>query len=118
MTLGELIDQLKRVKDKTKAVKIQPGHRNPDGFDSWRGSYDELALGYGGNQPVTVKELIKQAKAANGNTYTGYKGGEFVMSLSTPVWVDNYGDCCTIPLGEVLEATDTVNLQCDLSQLR
>lgn len=92
MTLGELIDQLKAVKDKTKVVLIQPGNRNPAGFDSWRGSYDELALGYGGSEPVTVKQLLKQARAANGKTFNGWKGGEFVMDRSTPVWIDNPGE--------------------------
>lgn len=113
MTLGELIDQLKKVKDKTKPVKIQPGDRNPDGFDSWRGSYDELALGYGGNQPVTVKELIKQAKAANGKTFCGWKGGEFEMSLHTEVWIDNPGEYHECPLETVIEDTESVNIYCE-----
>jgi hypothetical protein len=30
---------------------------------------------------------------AIGKTYTGYKGGEYVMGKVTPVWVANYGNC-------------------------
>ena len=92
MTLGELIDRLKAVKNKNKLVLIQPGNRNPAGFDSWRGSYDELALGHSGSEPVTILELLKQARAANGKTFWGYKGGEFVMDRFTPVWIDNPGE--------------------------
>jgi hypothetical protein len=62
----------------------------PNGIDSSRGSYDELALSFDFGE-TKVSNLLKMCKAAIGTTYHGYKGGEYVMNETTPVWVDNYG---------------------------
>lgn len=32
------------------------------------------------------------ALGRDGATHEGYKGGDFKMSLRTPIWVANYGD--------------------------
>lgn len=36
-------------------------------------------------------ELLSECKAAMGQVFTGYKGGDYVMGALTPVWVANYG---------------------------
>lgn len=36
--------------------------------------------------------FLQMLKGAVGKTFMGYKGGDFVMSRQTPVWVANYGD--------------------------
>jgi hypothetical protein len=62
------------------------GFGNPH---SWRGSYDELAF-----EPVentTVGQMLEDAKSAVGATYEGWKGGEFLMTLDTPVNIDYVG---------------------------
>ena len=37
--------------------------------------------------------LLKECRAAMGAVFTGYKGGEYQMGKSTPLWVASYG-CC------------------------
>lgn len=59
---------------------------------SWRGVYAQLSLPTG-RRPQTVSAALADAQAADGGTFTGYKGGDYVMSLSTPVWADDYGTC-------------------------
>lgn len=59
---------------------------------SWRGIYAQLTLPTA-REPWTVKELLKDARGAVGSVYTGYKGGDYVMDESTPVWADDYGRC-------------------------
>ena len=63
----------------------------PVGMDSWRGIYAELAINFEFDGYTHLPDFIKMLKEANGATFTGYKGGEFTMSRSTPVWVANYG---------------------------
>jgi len=71
----------------------------PVSFDSWRGSYDLLALNYkmtGRDDYKDPKEMlatdfIQMCKNTIGARFTGYKGGEYTMHDYTPVWVDNYG---------------------------
>ena len=38
-----------------------------------------------------VKDLLAVLKIAQGNYFVGYKGGDFTMGKTTPVWVANYG---------------------------
>jgi hypothetical protein len=79
----------------------------PTGLSSWRGSYAELALnfsfvGYGmpgyiktdgpDLKELTVTEFLAILKSAIGKTYTGWKGGDFVMGKNTPIWVANDGN--------------------------
>jgi hypothetical protein len=101
LTLGEIIAKCEAIK--AKGYKLHDGsdprvyfdfaHLRPTALASWRGSYDELALGFEEDgESRTLGEFIEMLKCADGETYTGYKGGEFVMSRHTPVWVANYGN--------------------------
>lgn len=62
----------------------------PDGFHSYRGYYDHLAMGSrlpeASECPVRAQNLLRELRYANGGTYHGWKGGEFVMGDDTPVW--------------------------------
>lgn len=85
MTLGDLIAYLKK-EDKEKVVP--KGFNNPH---SYRGYYDELAFEPAEN--ITVGEMLKAAEGALGQTFTGYKGGEYTMGEYTEIHLANYGDC-------------------------
>lgn len=66
--------------------RVAHGFGNPH---SWRGSYDELAF-----EPVddtTVGEMLAEARSAIGQTYDGWKGGDYLMTLNTPVNIDYVG---------------------------
>src|SRR5258706_6206091 len=92
LMLGELLLKLEAIADKNKPVIFDEQY-HPGGIDSWRGSYDELAIEYEvTGKKFTVAELLKRLKEAIGEPFYGYKGGEFVMGKTTPVWVANYGE--------------------------
>ncbi len=92
LTLGEMILKLEAIADKSKPVVFDEQY-HPIGLDSWRGSYAELAFEYvQTGKKLSVEELLKKCRDAIGATFYGYKGGEFVMGKTTPVWVANYGD--------------------------
>ena len=40
---------------------------------------------------VKVKHLLQMLKSIIGKTMTGYKGGNFLIGKSTPLWVSKYG---------------------------
>lgn len=82
--LGELIDGLRQADPEAPI-----GLHNPH---SYRGYYSDLAL-EPTEAPIKVCQLINQLEEVFGTELTGYKGGEFLMSADTPVWVANYG--CT-----------------------
>ena len=106
ITLGQLIEQLapiiKRNKERSREGKSEMDvvfdfeYLFPTTIDSWRGSYSELAIQFStydqNSKPLTINEFFKLLKQAIGKTYTGYKGGYFTMSESTPIWVANYGN--------------------------
>lgn len=85
MTLGNLIEWLEK-QDQTLIVK--------DGFSSPhsdRGSYDELA--FSPEAESKIEDMLKYAKSAVDKTFIGWKGGEFLMTPYTSVYIGNYGEC-------------------------
>ena len=101
LTLGELILLFEAIENKKDRVRYDFGNFYPFCLDSWRGSYCELAFGYT-NIEVSpfVEDVLKELKSAVGKTFGGYKGGDFIMGKTTPVWVSNYGEGnCTAIVG-------------------
>ncbi len=104
MRLGELIERLEAFPHQDAIVRFSDG-RKPYEFHSWRGDYAQLTLseGYGNIEtfdgvpspkwPVTVGELLIKATRAVGAKFQGWKGGDFTMSVDSPVWADEPG-CC------------------------
>ena len=97
MTINEILGVLRRASPCSR-VYFAFGRCVPTRVASWRGSYDEPALGW---QPAgysgciekypTVADLIDELEQAiSGLPYTGWKGGEYWYNG------DNTGDCsCT-----------------------
>jgi len=92
VNLGELIDLLK-VRPKDHYIRFDFGNLVPTKCDSYRGYYDDLAIGFDEtNYPnPTVDVVLKDLKAAVNKEFTGYKGGEYRMTRKSRVWVANYG---------------------------
>ena len=116
LLLGEIILKLEAVNNKKLPLFIDLMEKRPMGIDSWRGIYAELAIQtetfgnyntdeveyksqYGdsykqkeiGKENPTVAEWIEVLKEAVGKTFTGYKGGDFLMGKATPVYLAEYG---------------------------
>ena len=95
LTLGEMILMIEGVTGKHEdepSVYYDFGNFFPTSIDSWRGSYSELALNYTEDgEPLKISKFLELLKGAVGETFTGYKGGDFTMSKHTPIWVANYG---------------------------
>lgn len=84
MVLGELIERLKK-ENPDKVVKL--GFHDPH---SNRGYYDQL--GFKPKENVRVGDMLNAALVAMGNTYTGYKGGEYTMGPYTEVNLSRWGE--------------------------
>lgn len=100
LTIGEIIDELKKCNNEATVFVCGTLPVQLDGsIGSWRGDYEQVALGYVmygelKRTPVTVGELKTLLDMEIGKTETGWKGGKFVMSRLTQVWLDNRGDAC------------------------
>jgi hypothetical protein len=71
----------------------------PLGISSWRGKYDEPAIGwspsgYSGNgKAPTAKEFLCELDlATSGMIYTGWKSGDFSYTEQSVLHVDNPGE--------------------------
>ena len=83
MTLDQLITALEAA---------PPDLRVPLGFTSphsYRGYYTDLA--FEPEEDTSVWQMLDCAKSALGQTFRGYKGGEYTMSGYTDVWLAFYG---------------------------
>lgn len=104
LTLGELILKLKALNKPDEDVCFDFERATPTCLSSWRGSYCELAIRFDfESNPHTVAKFIDLLEEAVGKTYTGYKGGDFVMGKRTPVWVANYGHSGNTAVVDVLD---------------
>ena len=84
LTLGQLIDELKRA---------DPEQVCAEGFDrahSYRGDYSLLAFRPANN--VTVGTMLAVAEGALTKTFCGWKGGEYRMDRETAVHLVDNGD--------------------------
>jgi hypothetical protein len=90
-TLGDLIDALKQRKQ-DQSVAFDFGYFVPCYLGSWRGVYAHLAIGYANQGYDTVADFLRDLEKAVGADFQGWKGGDYVMTRSTPVWVANSGD--------------------------
>ena len=91
LNLGGLIDLLKR-SEPGQNVKFDFGGAVPTSVDSYRGYYEDLAIGFDDDPDdyPTVSEFLKMLQEAVGKEFTGYKGGEYKMTRKSRVWVANY----------------------------
>lgn len=111
MTLGDLIGKLRECKQDAP-VYFDFGYFAPDGIDSYRGYYDQLALGYKEyfwhETKPTAASLLAECEAAVGRVFTGYKGGEFIMDERTRVWVSRWGECAHTAVADITSNPYTV----------
>lgn len=85
MTLGKMINRLAEL----------PPDLMIDGFGdahSYRGYYCDLAF-EPRPEKIAAKDALALCRAAMGEVFGGYKGGDYVMGRDMPVWIANYG-CC------------------------
>ena len=109
LSLGELIAKLEEfprtcgIANDPVVVEFDFGTAHPTRLASFRGSYDQLELGYewcgyDNNDEhfgsITVDPLLEELKnALKPDVYfTGWKGGDYHMNQDTPVWVSNPGN--------------------------
>lgn len=119
LLLGELILKVESILNKHSekiGTKDEPtvdfdfGSAIPTSLDSWRGSYEELAIGYkltgydgDSMAEVSISDFLNELKSAVGKSFEGWKGGSFHMSKNTPVWVSNPGNTGNTGIVEVVD---------------
>jgi len=119
LTLGQLIEKVESIA--RNGYKLSDGSEPtvrydfeylfPTAIDSWRGSYAELALNFESNgEELPVSKFIELLKSAVGKTFEGYKGGDFTMDESTPIWVANCGNSGNTAVVDVLDCKYVVIL--------
>lgn len=90
LTLGGLIQTLENVPPEI-LVSFDWNDQSPRSLESYRGYYSDLAFEWG-NHPITAGQVLTLCRYVLGMTLTGYKGGEFLMDATTPLWASEYGE--------------------------
>lgn len=83
--LGQLISWLKQ-QDPNQKVKNGFGYPHTD-----RGYYENLA--FDPVEETTFGEMLDHAQSALGETFEGWKGGDFEMDEYSSVLIGEYGKC-------------------------
>lgn len=119
LTVGAIIQKLEPIvaiqKDRIEGGRSEAEvyydfeYLYPTRIDSWRGSYSELALNYTSSRisensaPMKVTQFYEMMKGVVGKEFDGYKGGEFLMTLFTPVWVANNGNSGSTAVVDIID---------------
>lgn len=102
MTLGGMIAALDKMPADMPIEYENGGH--PTDPHSYRGYYSDLSFETG-EGASTVAKISAVLKSALGETFMGYKGGDFPMDEDTPLWSSTYGTSS----GKALMDIDVVN---------
>lgn len=89
LTLGELHKALHEA-NPDALVLLDAGDTSPDEAHSYRGYYSDLAFRRV-SPPIKAARLLIEVVNSIGETFEGYKGGDFKMDEDTPLWVSSYG---------------------------
>lgn len=92
--LGKVIETLKSL---PPDLVLPVGLSNPH---SYRGYYEQLA--FEPKENVSVEECLKVAKSCVDKTFTGYKGGDYMMTEDTSCWLCTYGSSGGVQLSAFL----------------
>jgi hypothetical protein len=84
-TLGDLIDWLEQ---QDPELIVSDGFGSPH---SDRGSYEELA--FSPLPEAKIGDMLKNARSADGETFMGWKGGDYKMNRHTSVLIGEPGHC-------------------------
>lgn len=79
MTLGKLIDVLQKMPADFQVLNF----RNPH---CYRGYYSDLAFELP-DGTRSAADLLDECRETIGGEFTGWKGGEYIMSENTPIWL-------------------------------
>jgi len=90
LDLGEIIDLLSK-RDLDDLVRFAFVGLTPRKCLSYRGYYEDLAIGFTEEGVLTVREFLQDLQMAVGGLFAGYKGGQYRMTRKSRVWVANYG---------------------------
>lgn len=90
MTLGKLIKELEGC-DPSAPIRFSDDRQFPGDAISYRGYYCDLAFEPTA-EPSTAGQMLNECKQALGQTFVGYKGGNYMMGEDTPLWIASYGE--------------------------
>lgn len=84
LNVGAVIERLKRMGQEEQVTTT---------LESYRGYYEDAALGYGDGKYPKVKDLLAHFEATIGKVFHGWKGGNGTpISYKTALWVANPGE--------------------------
>lgn len=85
----------------------------PTKANSWRGSYDEPAIGWSENfgEESTVGKFLEQLdELTSGKIYYGWKGGEFTYNEHHTLHIDNAGQSTETEISAITEKYGIVTI--------
>lgn len=110
MTIGDAVAEQEK-HDSRMPMRYEDG-KYPYLAHSYRGFYEDLAFedGEGGETSIatTVGDLLAELRRAWGAIFQGYKGGEFPMKDTTPIWRSEYGESSGIAWDRMEERNDVL----------
>jgi hypothetical protein len=107
MTIGELIDALRKCEKNTPVFFDFPSYRQPDGIISYRGYYDQPAIsfvaGHWDDEDKKAHAFADQLERELKETHCGYKGGDYKYTRDDTPFVANYGETSGVIVAGVLD---------------
>ena len=113
LTLGQLINLLHPIatSEPDRPVRFDFCRFEPYDFSSYRGYYEDLAIRPSENGMKTVGEFWTKLLACTGETFTGWKGGDYVATPDTALWVSDLGEAHNTAIIGLLDRDEAAIIQ-------
>lgn len=102
LTLGGMVERLEGFADELIVHYDFDENYYPSSPASYRGYYSDLSFPPS-ESVMTASNLLSLAKGAIGSEFYGYKGGDFLMHVDTPLWASPYGSANGIAIMDIAQ---------------
>lgn len=109
LSIGDMLGKLSNFED-SREFKFSNGKYLDEDYGSYRGYYEDFYIEYsdedkGLNTIGKLKEILN--KGLDEGEMQGYKGGDFLITPDTLVWLASYG-CCGDMIVDILDVSGQV----------
>jgi hypothetical protein len=104
LTIGQIISKCENLPNLPVMIVSEASAKYngkyPEGTNSYRGYYDELAIDTG-NKAMSLSSFLDEMRKSLRRTYGGWKGGDYNMHKDTFVWLSEPGEASQVIVTDV-----------------
>lgn len=120
LTIGQIISKCENLPNLPVLIVSESvaeyNGKYPEGTNSYRGCYDELAIDIG-NKAMSLSSFLDEMRSSLRRIYGGWKGGDYSMYEDTFVWLSEPGEASRVIVTDVRRSSSGESVYLCVKQL-